>query len=60
MPPYRKYVSDAQRRWAHTRTGRKALGDADVAGKDHASKGLDLPEHVSSSRKPPPRHPRHK
>lgn len=59
MPPYQKYVSDAQRRWAHTATGRKALGDQDVTGKDKASKGLDLPDHVSDARRPPPRK-RHK
>jgi len=47
MPPYKKYVSDAQRRWAHTATGEAALGAADVAGKDKVSKGEDLPERVN-------------
>jgi hypothetical protein len=38
------YVSDAQRRWAHTATGTKALGGPDkVAEWDRASKGKDLP-----------------
>lgn len=38
------YVSDAQRRWAHTSEGTKALGGpAKVAEWDRASKGKDLP-----------------
>lgn len=43
------YVSDAQRRWAHTATGTKALGGpAKVAEWDHASKGKDLPMTAAS------------
>lgn len=42
------YVSDAQRRWAHTATGTKALGGpAKVSEWDQASKGKELPEKVS-------------
>ena len=44
MPPYKKYVSEKQRAWAHTAEGKAALGDAEVAGKDSASKGVKLPE----------------
>lgn len=44
MPPYKPYVSDKQRRWAHTASGVKALGEEDVRGKDKSSKGLKLPE----------------
>ncbi len=41
------YQSDAQRRWAHTSTGVKALGgQAKVAEWDSASKGMKLPEKV--------------
>jgi hypothetical protein len=41
------YVSDAQRRWAHTSTGTKALGGSSkVKEWDQASKGKDLPERV--------------
>ena len=38
------YVSDRQRRWAHTRTGIKALGKETVKEYDEKSRGLDLPE----------------
>ncbi len=39
------YVSEAQRRWAHTPTGKKALGGrAKVAHWDKASAGRSLPE----------------
>ena len=39
------YQSDAQRRWAHTPSGEKALGGpAKVAEWDSASKGMKLPE----------------
>lgn len=44
MPPYKAYVSDKQRRWAHTASGVAALGEADVKGKDKSSKGMKLPE----------------
>jgi hypothetical protein len=41
------YVSDAQRRWAHTDTGTKALGGKEAVHHwDESSKGKDLPEHV--------------
>lgn len=39
------YKSDAQRRWAHTQAGVKALGGMDkVEEWDKASKGKKLPE----------------
>lgn len=41
------YKSDAQRGWAHTPAGMKALGPAKVAEFDRASKGMDLPERKS-------------
>ena len=45
------YESDAQRRWAHTKTGTKALGGpGKVAEWDQASKGKDLPERVGKKR----------
>lgn len=38
------YTSDAQRRWAHTPIGVKALGGKKkVAEWDHASKGKPIP-----------------
>lgn len=41
------YKSDAQRKWAHTAAGEKALGGPKkVAEWDKASKGKKLPEHV--------------
>lgn len=41
------YKSDAERRWAHTAAGEKALGGpAKVAEWDEASKGMSLPERV--------------
>lgn len=41
------YVSDAQRKWAHTAEGTKALGgDSHVHEWDEATKGKKLPEHV--------------
>lgn len=41
------YKSDAQRRWAHTKTGTKALGGkGKVAEWDDASRGKKLPEKV--------------
>jgi hypothetical protein len=44
------YASDAQRRWAHTATGIKALGGkAKVHEWDQASKGKKLPERVKQS-----------
>jgi len=58
------YKSDAQRRWAHTDKGTKALGGPEkVAEWDAASKGASVPERVragrkSPMRKTPPRGPR--
>lgn len=44
------YTSDAQRRWAHTKRGTKALGGkAKVAEWDRASKGKSLPERVNAA-----------
>ena len=41
------YVSEAQRGWAHTPEGMKALGGAaKVAEWDAASKGMKLPKRV--------------
>lgn len=45
------YKSDAQRKWAHTKTGMKELGKAKVAEYDKASKGKDLPERVTPKKK---------
>lgn len=46
------YVSDAQRRWAHTKKGQEALGGpSGVAEWDAASKGMNLPERVGARRK---------
>lgn len=40
------YKSDAQRKWAHTKEGEKALGGKEkVKEWDQASKGKKLPEH---------------
>lgn len=44
------YASDAQRRWAHTSSGEKALGKEGVKEFDEKSKGLDLPEKVNSDK----------
>jgi len=42
------YASDAQRKWAHTEAGTKALGGkAAVHHWDEETKGKSLPEHVS-------------
>lgn len=42
------YKSDAQRRWAHTPTGKAALGGSTKVHEwDEASKGKDLPEKVT-------------
>lgn len=38
------YKSDAQRRWAHTKAGKKALGEQGVKEFDAASKGKKLPK----------------
>jgi hypothetical protein len=47
MKPYR---SEAQRRWAHTAAGKKALGgNAGVHEWDEATKGKKLPEKIAKS-----------
>ena len=49
-PLLKPYSSDAQRRWAHTEKGTKALGGkAHVHEWDEATKGKKLPEHVAKS-----------
>jgi hypothetical protein len=46
-PLMKPYVSEAQRRWAHTPSGKKALGgNAGVHEWDEATKGKKLPEKV--------------
>ena len=40
------YKSQSQRRWAHTKTGMKALGKSKVDEYDKASKGKKLPEKI--------------
>jgi hypothetical protein len=46
------YKSDAQRRWAHTKRGVKALGGkGKVEEWDQASKGKRLPEHKKARAK---------
>ena len=45
------YKSDAQRKWAHTKTGAKALGGkVKVMEWDQASKGKKLPTKVSKKK----------
>lgn len=45
------YKSDQQRKWAHTKTGTKALGGKKkVAEWDDASRGKKLPKRVSKKR----------
>ena len=47
------YLSESQRRWAHTRAGTKALGGRKkVAEWDSATSGKKLPEHVKKGKKP--------
>lgn len=49
-PLMKPYVSEAQRRWAHTANGKEALGgNAGVHEWDEATKGKKLPERVSKS-----------
>jgi len=46
------YKSDAQRKWAHTKTGIKALGGkAKVSEWDAASKGKKLPNKVKKTKR---------
>jgi len=50
------YKSDAQRKWAHTSTGTKALGGKSaVAHWDKESKGKELPEHKEELEKAAPK-----
>lgn len=45
------YKSEAQRKWAHTKTGTKALGGKEkVKEWDSASKGNKLPEKVKKTK----------
>ena len=53
MPPYKPYVSDAQRRWANSPSGVAALGREDVEGKNKTSKGSDLPDYVHNGKPEP-------
>lgn len=49
-PLMKPYASEAQRRWAHTDTGKKALGGTSaVQHWDKESKGKKLPERVGKS-----------
>ncbi len=49
-PLMKPYVSEAQRRWAHTSSGKEALGgEAGVHEWDEATKGKKLPERVRKS-----------
>jgi hypothetical protein len=49
-PLMKPYVSEAQRRWAHTPSGKEALGgNAGVHEWDEATKGKKLPEKVGKS-----------
>jgi hypothetical protein len=51
------YKSDAQRRWAHTDIGTKALGGKEkVKEWDDASKGMKMPERVPMMSKHPMKH----
>jgi hypothetical protein len=52
-PLSKPYSSEAQRRWAHTEKGKKALGGAEkVREWDKESKGKKLPERVAKSQLP--------
>lgn len=44
------WISDAQRKWAHTKTGMKKLGKKVVEEYDEKSKGKRLPEKVKKSK----------
>lgn len=50
------YKSKKQMRWAHTKSGKKALGAAGVKEWDKASKGKKLPE-TAKKKKGAKRHP---
>lgn len=50
IPLMKPYVSEAQRKWAHTSAGKKALGgNVGVHEWDEATKGKKLPEKVAKS-----------
>ena len=44
------YKSDAMRKWAHTKSGKKALVEERVKEYDEKSKGKKLPEKVKKKR----------
>lgn len=45
------YVSDQQRKWAHTESGKKALGGEKAVHEwDQASKGKNLPKYAKNER----------
>jgi len=47
------FVSDAQRRWGHTKAGLKALGGPEKLHEwDEATKGKELPERVGPKQPP--------
>ena len=46
------YKSEKQRRWAHTPSGKEALGPEGVKEWDEASKGKDLPEEAQAGKGP--------
>lgn len=49
-PLGKPYASDAQRKWAHTEAGTKALGGKGAVHEwDEASRGKKLPEHVKKA-----------
>lgn len=45
------YKSDQQRKWAHTKSGMKALGKKKVKEFDKATKGKKLPKKVTKKKK---------
>ena len=45
------YKSDQQRKWAHTKAGKKALGAAKVKEFDKKSKGKKLPKRAKRKKK---------
>lgn len=45
------YKSDAQRRWAHTKAGKKALGAKRIKKYDKLAKGKNLPEKVKRKKR---------
>lgn len=45
------YKSNAQRRWAHTKAGKKALGAKHIKKYDKLAKGKNLPEKVKHKKR---------